>query len=366
MTDSPLSLDSLNVPVSGDMRSRHPWPPEVPPFHPRPWLSNGHLQTILGTLLPRPSHLPTPTPVLVDVSTLPGRGTSSQVLCECHWQSIAVRSDRPTVILLHGLEGSSRSQYVIGNSNRLWDAGCNVIRMNMRNCGGTERLTPTLYHSGMSGDVGAVMHHFLQAEQLSSVSLIGYSMGGNLVLKLAGELGAAAPSQLRAVVGVSAAADLGASADALHLPSNRLYERRFVRGLVSRFRRKAFLFPRAFDPNRANSVSSIREFDDRITAHYAGFRDADDYYFRCSAARVLNRIAVPTLMLHACDDPFVRIEPETRAAIASNPHIELLETEHGGHCAFLSTPQPAIGDDGYWAESVAAAFILQRRERNPL
>ena len=366
MANAPLSLEPIALPHAASGCRTEPWPADVPPFRPRTWMSNGHLQTVAGTLLPRPNHLPRPEPTLVDVGHFPRRDTVSQVLCECHWQPECVRSERPSVLILHGLEGSSRSPYVVGNSTKFWDAGCNVIRMNMRNCGGTERLTPTLYHSGMSGDVGAVMQHFLRTERLSSISLIGYSMGGNLVLKLAGELGTSALPELRAVVGVSAAVDLGASADALHLPANRFYERRFVRGLISRFRRKAFLFPRAFDPNRANSLTSIREFDDRITAHYGGFRDADDYYFRCSAARVLDRIAVPTLMLHACDDPFVRIEPATRAAIASNPHIALLETAHGGHCAFLATPQPAAGDDGYWAEEVARRFILGQQAPHPL
>ncbi len=366
MANSPLLLDQVAVPAPMLSCPTQPWPADVPPFYPRPWLSNGHLQTVAGNLLPRPNHLPRPETALVEVGSLPGSHSASQVLCECHWQPPAVRTVRPTVLILHGLEGSSRSQYVIGNSTKFWEAGCNVIRMNMRNCGGTERLTPTLYHSGMSADVGAVMHHFLRTEGLGSFSLIGYSMGGNLVLKLAGELGVAAPAQLRAVVGVSAAVDLGASADALHQPANRFYERRFVRGLISRYRRKAFLFPRAYDPNRANSITSIRDFDHRITAHYAGFRDADDYYFRCSAARVLDRIALPTLMLHACDDPFIRTDSQTRTAIASNPHIALLETAHGGHCAFLASPRPALGDDGYWAESVALRFVLQQSGWNPL
>ena len=152
--------------------------------------------------------------------------------------------------------------------------------------------------------------------------------------------------------------DLAASADALHLRSNRLYERRFVKALVTRFRRKAFLFPRAFDQRRAEGIGSVRDFDERITALYGGFRDADDYYARASAARVLGRICVPTLLLHACDDPFIRITTETRATIAANPQITLLETAHGGHCAFLATPEPANGDDGYWAEQTALRFVL--------
>ena len=330
-------------------------------FVPRWWLRNGHLQTIFGNVLRRTDRLPVAEAQLVEVAPAHGTQISSQVLCECHWQPAAVRAARPAAILLHGLEGSAQSQYVVGNANKLWSAGCNVIRMNMRNCGSKvlgdpQRLTPTLYHSGLSGDVERVLRHFIAAEGLRSVALIGYSMGGNLVLKLAGDLGMAAPPELRCVVGVSPAVDLAASADALHMGFNRFYERRFLRALLRRFRRKAMLFPRAFDPNRAVGIASLREFDDRITALYSGFRSADDYYFRAAAARVLDRIAVPTLVLHACDDPFIRLLPETRAAITANPQITLLETEHGGHCAFLAAP--ARGDDGYWAEHRALEFVL--------
>ena len=350
MSASPILAEEVSSPA---------WSVGAVPFQPRPWVRNAHLQTILGNLLPRPDTLPAPVVQLVEVSPAHGGQISSQIRCECHWQPPAVRRQRPTVLIVHGLEGSSRSQYVIGNSTKFWNAGCSVIRMNMRNCGGTERLTPTLYHSGMSGDVGAVMSFFLHTEQLQSFALIGYSMGGNLVLKLAGELGAEAPPELHAVVGVSPAMDLAVSADALHLPTNRFYERRFLRALLKRFRRKAFLFPRAFDPRVTTSITSIRDFDDRITALYSGFRDADDYYFRASSARVLDRIRVPTLLIHASDDPFIRITPETFAAIASNEKITLIETAHGGHCAFLAAPAPANGDDGYWAENTALGFVRQ-------
>lgn len=334
------------------------WPPGFPPFHPRHWLSNGHLQTIAGNFLPRHSDLPEPVAEFVEVAPAHGSQIASQVLCECHWQPLPVRSSRPTAIILHGLEGSSRSQYVIGNATKLWSAGCNVVRMNMRNCGGTESLTPTLYHSGLSSDVERVMRFFMERERLQSIALIGYSMGGNLVLKLAGDLGTSAPPQLRSVVGVSPAVDLAESVDALHEPMNRLYERRFIRDLLRRFRRKAVLFPRAFDPQMAAGIHSVRQFDDRITALYSGFQSADDYYFRAASARVLSRIAVPTLLIHASDDPFIRITCATRDIIARNPHITLLETEHGGHCAFLSTPEPANGHDGYWAEHTALQFVL--------
>lgn len=327
-------------------------------FHPRRYLSNGHLQTIAGNYLPRASNLPPAEDQLVEVSPATSDQISSQVLCQCHWQPEAIRANCPTAIIVHGLEGSSNSQYVVGNANKLWRSGCNIIRMNMRNCGGTEALTPTLYHSGLSNDVLAVMHYFVERYSLASMSLIGYSMGGNLVLKLAGELGPKAPPQLHSVIGVSPAVDLGPSADALHRLQNRLYELKFLRALLRRFRRKAVLFPRAYDRNRAAGIYSLRAFDDRITALYSGFSGADDYYTRAAAARVLDHIAIPTLILHALDDPFVRITTETRHKIAANPNVTLIEPEHGGHCAFLAQPDAATGYDGYWAEHTLLRFLL--------
>jgi predicted alpha/beta-fold hydrolase len=327
-------------------------------FQPRRFLNNGHLQTIFGNYLSRANDLPPAEPQLVEVSPAAAGQISSQVLCDCHWQPIEIRSTRPTAIIVHGLEGSSNSQYVVGNSNKLWRAGCNIIRMNMRNCGGTEALSPTLYHSGLSNDVLAVMNFFIAEHGLRSMSLIGYSMGGNLVLKLAGELGTAAPRELRSVIGVSPAVDLAPSADALHLPQNRLYELKFLHNLLRRFRRKAKLFPNAFDANRASGVRSLREFDDRITGLYSGFAGADDYYYRAAAARVIDSIAVPTLILHALDDPFVRITNESRSKLQANPHITLIETAHGGHCAFLAPTDADSGYDGYWAEHTLAHFLL--------
>lgn len=326
-------------------------------FHPRRFLSNGHLQTIAGNYFPRASSLPPAENQLVEVSPPANGQIASQVLCHCHWQLETVRAARPTAIIAHGLEGSSNSQYVIGNANKLWHSGCNVVRMNMRNCGGTEALTPTLYHSGLSSDVLAVMRFFIDRYMLQSVALIGYSMGGNLVLKLAGDLGTTRPPELHSVIGVSPAVDLGPSADALHRLENRIYEQKFLRALIHRFRRKAALFPRAYDRNRARGIHSLRQFDDRITALYSGFASADDYYTRAAAARVLDHIAVPTLILHALDDPFVRITAETRAKIAANQNICLVEPARGGHCAFLARPDEANGYDGYWAEHTLLRFL---------
>jgi predicted alpha/beta-fold hydrolase len=257
------------------------------------------------------------------------------------------------VVLVHGLEGSSDSQYIQGLAARAWEAGCNVVRMNMRNCGDTDTLTPTLYHSGLSEDVGAVVRHFAQAQALSRVALIGYSMGGNLVLKLAGEWGNRAP--LCAVAAVCPAIDLAAGSDALHEPANRPYEWHFLRGLMRRYRRKAALFPQIYTTRGLGPVRSVREFDDKIVARYCGFRDADDYYYRAASARVVDHIAVPTFILTALDDPFIRLLPETRAALLANPCVALVQTKHGGHCAYLCGDR---GNEIHWAEATVIRYLL--------
>ena len=329
--------------------------PQFEAFVPRRFLRNRHAMTLAGNFLPRKNSLPEPEARLFQVET------DIQVLCHCHWQPDPTRC--PTVIIVHGLEGSSLSQYVIGTGNKAWTEGMNVVRMNMRNCGNTDHLGSTLYHSGLSGDVGAVLRTLVEEKGLPSVGLVGYSMGGNLVLKLAGDWGGntAAPRQLQTVAAVSPAVDLGPSADAMHLPANWIYEYKFLWGLMRRLRRKAALFPEIYQmPGRW--PRTLREFDDVVTAPYCGFTGADDYYCRAAAARVVDKIAVPTLIVNSLDDPFIRILPETRAKILNNPRITLLETEHGGHCAFLAA---ANGYDGRWAEKQIIHFFRQHFSPQP-
>ena len=322
----------------------------LPDFEPRRGLANAHLQTIVGNFLPRPAFLLASVAETVEVDPADG----SRVLCHCHWQAEPLRAKRLTVVLVHGLEGSSESRYIRGIAARAWKAGCNVVRMNMRTCGGTETLTSTLYHSGLSGDVGTVVRHYAGRFGLERVALAGYSMGGNMVLKLAGEWGNQPP--LRAVAAVCPAIDLAVGADALHEPLNRTYEWKFLRGLMARYRRKAKLFPAIYaDPTTIGPVRSIRQFDDKIVARYWAFRNADDYYYHAASARVVDKIAVPTLILRAQDDPFIRLLPETRAKLLDNPCITLVETRHGGHCGYLSRDP---GDEIHWAEATVMRFLM--------
>jgi predicted alpha/beta-fold hydrolase len=315
---------------------------------PRRWLRGGHRQTLAGNFLPRENGLPAPEDRLFSVEA------DVQVLCHCHWQ--ADRSSRTTLVIVHGLEGSSESKYVIGTGSKAWAQGMNVVRVNMRNCGGTEKLTPTLYNSSMSADVGGIVTAFIAEDRLPSIALAGFSMGGNLVLKLAGEWGNDAPAEVRAVTAVSPAIDLGISADALHDWQNRIYEYKFLYGLRSRMSRKAVIYPDRYKPYPLFSIRTLRDFDDQITSRYGGFTGADDYYYRAASARVIDQIAVPTLIINSLDDPFIRMSLETRAKILGNRNIRFIETQHGGHCAFIGEND---GGDGRWAERKVVEFVRE-------
>ncbi|MGA3087060.1 MAG: alpha/beta fold hydrolase [Terriglobales bacterium] len=325
------------------------------PFRPRRWLRGGHVQTLASFLIQRRFSVPAPEERLIECE--PG----VKVLCHCHWQ--ADRAQALTIILVHGLEGSSESQYMLGITEKALARGMNVIRFNQRNCGGTDELAPVLYHSGLSNDVAAVARQIVAQDAVSRFALVGFSMGGNIVLKLAGEWGSQAPTQFRAVAVCCPALDLSASSDALHEPSNRIYEAYFLWALRRRLQQKARLFPEHFDGSRGRGIRSLREFDDKVTAPYCGFAGVDDYYDRASAAHVIERIAVPALVLYAANDPFVRITPETRRRIASNKNITFVETADGGHCAFVGVPTAAGKgsdggyDDGYWAEGEIVNFL---------
>lgn len=320
-------------------------------FVPRKGLRNAHAQTLAGNFLPRTNLLPPAEDRFFQMEE------GVQVLCHCHWQPEVKKHRALTVIIVHGLEGSTSSKYVIGLGSKAWAKGMNVVRMNMRNCGGTEELTPTLYHSGLSHDVGSVATSLREIDGLTQIALVGYSMGGNLVMKLAGELGNNIRKEVIAVAGVSPAMDLAPSADALHDLQNRIYEMKFLWGLSKRFKRKVELFPELYDKQHAKRYRTIREFDHEVTARYSGFTSADDYYERSSASRVAENIAVPALVIHSTDDPFIRMQPETRAKLLANPYVRFLETQHGGHCAFLAD---ANGYDGRWAEKTVVDFLEEQ------
>jgi uncharacterized protein len=295
--------------------------------------------------------LPRSVPRLFEVE--PG----SRVRGGCHWQDRP--REHPTLVLLHGLEGSCESGYVLGSAEKAYVAGFNVVRLNQRNCGGTEELTPTLYHSGLSGDIRAVLLDLMAADGLPELFAAGFSMGGNLVLKMAGEFGEAAPPEVRGFVAVAPAFDLAACADALGLRSNFIYERHFVKRLKRHMRHKARLFPALYPIDGMRNVRSVREFDNVITAPFCGFAGADDYYSRSSALRLVAAIRRPTLILTAKDDPFVPFASFADPAIRENPKITFVATEYGGHCAFISRER---GESRFWAEEQIVAYCRRQSQ----
>ena len=347
-SQTPLSLGEALKPEAVRPKAREPEESRVP-FLPHRWLRGGHVQTLASFLMPRRIQLPVAEERLIEVES------GINVRCWCHWQS--ARQSALTLIVVHGLEGSTESQYMLGVARNGLAAGMNVVLMNQRNCGGMDHCAPTLYNSSRSEDVAAVARHVVEHDSVSRFALVGFSMGGNLVLKLAGEWGRNGPAQFRGLAAVCAAMDLAESADALHEASNRIYEYYFLMQLFQRFRHKAKLFPGSFDVSRLRGISSLRAFDDRITAYYCGFTGADDYYARAAASNVVDGIAVPALIIHAANDPFIRIRPETRQHILANPNITYIETQDGGHCAFLGDRNGDEGDDGRWAEREVVEFV---------
>ena len=326
-------------------------------FAPRRFLRNGHLQTLAGNFLPRKLSLPEAEHLLVEVEgPLSGYGPS-RVLCHCHWQPEELRREALTVVIVHGLEGSSSSQYVLGNAARALSAGFNVVRMNMRSCGGTDELSPTIYHSGRSEDVAAVVRTLVEHRGIDSIALLGYSMGANLVLKYAGEIAANPPAAIKAVVGISPLMDLAASSSALHEVQNRIYEWHFLRSMLARVRRKAALFPKIYTTENLDKIRTMRLFDEHVVARYGGFSGADDYYYSVASSQYARQFNLPTLIVHSVDDPFIRMLPSTRAALVANPGVTYIETTHGGHCAFLAA---ANGDDGRWAETTLLRFLIEQ------
>jgi len=320
-------------------------------FVPRRFLRGGHAQTIAGNFMRRSNGLPEAEERLFQVEE------QVQILCHCHWQ--LERQKRLTLIIVHGLEGSSNSQYVIGTGGRAWRRGWNVVRMNIRGCGGTEHLSSTLYHSGLSQDVEKLVAEMIARDGLRKVALAGFSMGGNQVLRALGKWGANTPPELIAAATVSPACDLASSSDRLHRAANSLYEWWFLIALRKSFRRKAELWPGRYDTALLKHVHSVRDFDEHITARYMGFAGAADYYDKASSSHVLERITIPTLVIHSDDDPFVVISAECRRKLEENPKITFLHTKHGGHCAFIGKVDKSNRDDGRWAERMIVEFLAK-------
>jgi predicted alpha/beta-fold hydrolase len=315
-------------------------------YVPKRGLRSGHVMTMYCWGRPRTfTRLPPAT--VRDFDVEPG----ARVLAHCYWQADA--PSHPALLALHGLEGSSTAHYMRGLADKAYARGFNVILLNQRNCGGTEALSEGLYHSGLTADAAHVIDE-LGREGIDRIVVAGYSLGGNLALKLAGDYGESPPSSLKGVCAVSPVMELAECVAALERKQNFVYQWNFVRGLKARMRRKNAAYPGRFPIDRLAGVRTVRQFDEFFTAPHFGFNGASDYYHRASAMRVIDRIRVPALIITAEDDPFVPIGPFRDPRLAANPHISLIVTRHGGHCGFASDSTGV--DDGYWAEAQIVGF----------
>jgi predicted alpha/beta-fold hydrolase len=309
-----------------------------------PLFRNPHLQTIAGHYWKRPSG---------DAFPVERRfyHTEPQV-------QVLVESQRPAgvaageIVMVHGLEGSGEAGYMQGLSATALRAGYAAHRFNMRTCGGTERLCQTLYHAGLTSDLLAVLREF-RREGRAPVFLVGFSLGGNVVLKLAGELGQEALPLISGVAAVSAPLDLAACAHRIAEPDNRLYERRFVNRMrdrlcaTGRYRKQDFA-----------DLDSVIGIDQRITAPSFGFGDAENYYRTQSALRYLEGVRVPVLLIQAKDDTFIPFEIFGSEAVHSNSRIELWATDHGGHLGFIGRKAQR-----FWADQAIMGWIQQQNAK---
>jgi predicted alpha/beta-fold hydrolase len=325
----------------------------------KPLFRNPHLATIAGNFWRRPeSEQQWPVETVV-YETEPN-------------VRVLVHSQRPTgkpkgeLILVHGLEGSSASGYARSMVHAALQRGWVTHRFNMRGCGGADDLAVTGYHAGQTSDLLAFLRERRRASSLSTSSLpifvIGFSLGGNVTLKLAGELGDGAGELLTGVCAVSTPIDLATCVAALGRPQNFIYQGRFLDRLKDRIRRKNRLSPDVYTLEHLPKIRTIEQFDDHYTARLFGFGTAANYFRTQSSNQYLERIRVPALLVQSKDDPMVPFSPVfEHPAFASNPRLTLLAVEHGGHLGFLSRGKARFWLDGTvldWAEAVSIAPAL--------
>jgi hypothetical protein len=321
---------------------------DAEPFRPAWWLPGAHAQTVAGRLLRRSAAMAlrrerwdTPDGDFLDVDFTAGAEPGA-----------------PIVLLLHGLEGSSRRGYAVNTYRALETYRIGAVGLNFRGCSGDPNRLARSYHSGDTADLRFVLARLTERFPDSPLGVIGFSLGGNVLLKHLGEQGEAARQTITAAVAVSVPFDLGACADAL--ASTRMglaYTRHFLTGLARRTEAKRALFDGRIDLARVRAARTFRAFDDAATAPLHGFTSAEDYYRRSSSAEFVAAIRVPTLLLQSLDDPFLPAAALPSSAIATNPWLATVLTDRGGHVGFIEG-QP--GSPRFWAERQAARFLANR------
>jgi len=317
---------------------------EPRPYHPPWWYRGRHLQTIWGPVFRRPRHPPLrrerwPTP---DGDFL-----------DLDWAGTGVG---PVVVVLHGLEGSSRSHYAGGLLAEAVADGWRAVVLHFRSCSGELNRVPRLYHAGETSDLDWVVGRLVEREPATPLGLIGVSLGGNVALKWLGEWGDRVPDQVRGAVAISTPFDLAACAEVLDRGVNRrLYAAFFLRTMKAKIRAKAHLYNGRMDLAAALRAWTFELYDRLVTAPLNGFRDERDYWTRASSGPFLERIRRPCLLINALNDPFVPAGSLPGERLAGAPWLERAFVDEGGHAGFLEGPRGGRS----WAEREAVRFLAR-------
>ncbi|MFV1995202.1 MAG: YheT family hydrolase [Verrucomicrobiales bacterium] len=310
-----------------------------PPFG----FGNGHLQTIYPALFRR---VPRVAAARERIETPDGD------FLDLDWSARAGRR-RSLVVISHGLEGDSSQAYVQGMAGAFLRRGWDALAWNFRGCSGEPNRRARFYHSGATEDLGAVLTHVFATRNYAQVALVGFSLGGNMTLKYLGDLGDEADSRLCGAVAFSVPCDLASSAEKLAGFSQRLYMRRFLKGLRGKIRKKMESHPQEVTDEGFDRVKNFHDFDGAYTAPLHGFESAEDYWERCSCRRVLEQIRVPALLVNAVNDPFLGSGCFPREEAKASEHFFFEAPRGGGHVGFVSRDRSGE----YWSESRAAEFF---------
>jgi hypothetical protein len=281
---------------------------------------------------------------------------------------VLVHTQRPSaepkgeILIVHGLEGSSLSGYARSMAYAALERSYSASRFNLRSCGGTEHLAITSYHAGQTSDLLSVLRQRREATG-QCLFLAGFSLGGNIALKLAGELGDSAGELLSGVCAVSTPIDLATCAATLDRPQNFIYQNRFVTRLKDRIRRRHLQAPDLYTLEHLPKIHSIIDFDNHYTAPLFGFGTAANYFRTQSSGQFLERIRVPTLLVQAQDDPLIPFSIYGHTAFASNPNLRLVAPAHGGHVGFIARRRPRFWLDELvldWVEEISNLIRLNK------
>lgn len=319
-------------------------------FSPVGLFKNGHFQTIYNALFYKPVDLKDTKKIEIKIDS------KNTIICD--YNKSIVNKTKTLVILVHGLEGSSQSNYIVSTAQKLYKKGFSILRMNIRNCGGTSHLSETLYNAGLSDDVKKVIDFFIEKYDYKNIFTAGFSLGANTVLKMAGEYSNKYPNELKGVIAISPPLDLSECSEAIILPRNIIYDDHYRKRLIKTYKNKKKFYPENIDVGLIKKIKNLKDFDDYITGPAFGYKDAEEYYKLNSSLKFLSEINLYTLIIQSQDDPIIPFNSTIKAMNLNNKNLHFLITKYGGHVGFINSFSASKNDiDRRWAENRIVEFV---------